>query len=153
MKIPITREGFERLKRERDELLGRKRPEILKAIEEARAQGDLSENAEYDAAKEEYQLLVKKIAELDEMLEKCTIVEHNGCCEKIGFGCTVKLKNLGTEEIVSYRIVGPYESDVKSGKISITSPLGKALLGKQVGDEVKFVAPSGEKTYEILEIV
>lgn len=153
MKIPITKEGFERLKKEREELISKKRPEILKAIEEARAHGDLSENAEYDAAKEEYQLLVKKIAELDEMIEKCVVVEHNGCCEKVGFGCTVKLKNLETDEIVNYRIVGPYESDVKAGKISITSPLGKALLGREVGEEVKFVAPSGEKIYEILEIV
>lgn len=152
MKIPITKEGYEKLKKEREYLLAKKRPEILKAIEEARAHGDLSENAEYDAAKEEYQFLQKKISEIEEMLEKSEVIEPDGSSSVCAFGSKVKLKNVETDEIVLYRIVGPFESDVKSGKISVTSPLGRALIGKGVGEEVRFSAPSGEKTYEILEV-
>ncbi|MCS7280041.1 MAG: transcription elongation factor GreA [Desulfobacterota bacterium] len=152
MKIPITKEGYEKLKRERDYLISKKRPEILKAIEEARAHGDLSENAEYDAAKEEYQLLQKKIAEIEEMLEKSTVMEPNSNSSECAFGSKVKLKNVDTGDIVIYQLVGPFESDVKSGRISVTSPLGKALLGRRVGEEVRFSAPGGEKIYEVLEI-
>jgi transcription elongation factor GreA len=152
MRIPITKEGYEKLKRERDYLFSKKRPEILRAIEEARAHGDLSENAEYDAAKEEYQFLQKRITEIEEMLKSCQIVEPSGSSLSCVFGSKVTLRNVETEEEVVYRIVGPYESDVKAGKISITSPLGKALIGKSVGDEVRFSAPGGEKVYEILKI-
>ncbi len=152
MKIPITKEGYERLKKEREYLIAKKRPELLKAIEEARAHGDISENAEYDAAKEEYQFLQKRIAEIEKMLENSEIVEHDGSLSVCTFGSMVKLKNLETDEVFLYKIVGPFESDVKQGKISITSPLGRALIGKSVGEEVRFSAPGGEKVYQILEI-
>jgi transcription elongation factor GreA len=153
MKYPITREGYDNLKKDLEYLRNTKRPKILLAIEEARAHGDISENAEYEAAKEEYQFLQKKLGELEEMLQQCEIVEvkksGNGT---IAFGRSVLLKNLDTEEEVSYTVVGPYESDIDRGRISMISPLGRALMGKAVGDEVTFSAPGGERTYEIIRI-
>ncbi|HOP85043.1 MAG TPA: transcription elongation factor GreA [Syntrophorhabdaceae bacterium] len=153
MKVPITREGYESLKKEREFLLNTKRPKIIKAIEEARGHGDLSENAEYDAAKEEYQFLQKKIAEIEEMIKNSEIVDKKRTnCDFVEFGCVVTLLNLDTDEEVTYTLVGPYESDIEQKKISITSPLGRALMGKTVGDEVTFSAPGGQKTYEIIKI-
>lgn len=153
MKVPITRDGYESLKREREYLLNTKRPKIIKAIEEARGHGDLSENAEYDAAKEEYQFLQKKIAEIEEMIKNSEIVDKKRTnCEAVEFGSVVTLLNLDTDEEVTYTLVGPYESDIEQKKISITSPLGKALMGKSVGDEITFSAPGGQKTYEIIKI-
>lgn len=153
MKYPITREGYDSLKKDHEYLLNTKRPKMILAIEEARAHGDISENAEYEAAKEEYQFLQKKVGELEEMLRQCEIVDvkknPNGA---VGFGGRVSLKNLDTDEEVVYTVVGPYESDMKKGKISMSSPLGRALLGKQIGDEVTFSAPGGERTYEIITV-
>jgi len=153
MKVPITRDGYESLKREREYLLNIKRPKIIKAIEEARGHGDLSENAEYDAAKEEYQFLQKKIAEIEEMIKNSEIIDVNRSgFTTIEFGCVVTLLNLDTDEEVVYTVVGPYESDIEQAKISITSPLGRALMGKSVGDEVVFSAPGGQRTYEVIKI-
>ncbi|MBA4416740.1 MAG: transcription elongation factor GreA [Syntrophus sp. (in: bacteria)] len=153
MKYPITREGYENLKKDHEFMLNTKRPRILKAIEEARAHGDLSENAEYDAAKEEYQFLQKKLAEIEEMLKNSEIVEiKRGDGDTVEFGYNVALKNLDTDEEVIYQVVGPYESDIQKGMISMTSPLGRALMGKSVGDEVNFSAPGGKRTYEIVKI-
>ncbi len=153
MKYPITREGYESLKKDLEILRNTKRPKILLAIEEARAHGDISENAEYEAAKEEYQFIQKKIAEFEEMLGQSEVVEvrkrANG---KVEFGCVISLKNLDTDEEVAYTLVGPYESDIERGKIAMSSPLGRALLNKEVGDEVCFSAPGGERTYEIIKI-
>lgn len=153
MKYPITREGYDNLKKDLEYLRNTKRPKILVAIEEARAHGDISENAEYDAAKEEYQFLQKKISEIEEMLKQCEIKEAksnpNGV---IDFGGRVLLKNMDTDEEVAYTVVGPYESDIGNGKIAMSSPLGRALLGKGVGDEVTFSAPGGERTYEIIKV-
>lgn len=153
MKMPITKEGYENLKKEREYLLGTKRPQILQAIEDARAHGDLSENAEYDASKEEYQLLQKKIAEIEEMILKSEVITRTKSeYESVEFGCDITLKNLDTEEEVFYTLVGPYESDIQKNRISIVSPLGKALIGKSVGDEVDFIAPAGRRTYEVIKI-
>jgi transcription elongation factor GreA len=153
MKYPITREGHENLKKEREHLLNTKRPQILTAIEEARAHGDLSENAEYDAAKEAYQFLQKKVAEIEEMLANSEIMDVRKVDgDTVVFGCTIVLKNLDTDEEVSYMLVGPYESDIDRGRISLSSPLGRALLGKSVGDEATFAAPGGLRTYEIIEV-
>ena len=153
MKYPITREGYDSLKKDLEYLRNTKRPKIIMAIEEAREHGDLSENAEYEAAKEEYQFLLKKIGEIEEMLKQCEIVDvkknANGV---VDFGGRVSLKNLDTDEQVAYTLVGPYESDMKKGKISMSSPLGRALLGKKIGDEVTFSAPGGERTYEIITV-
>ncbi len=113
MKVPITREGYANLKKEHENLLNVKRPKILKAIEEARGHGDLSENAEYDAAKEEFQFLQKKVAEIEEMIKNSEIIDkRNGDFENVEFGCTVTLVNLDTDEEAEYRLVGPYESDI-----------------------------------------
>jgi transcription elongation factor GreA len=154
MKVPITREGYANLKKEHENLLNVKRPKILKAIEEARGHGDLSENAEYDAAKEEFQFLQKKVAEIEEMIKSSEIIDkRNGEFESVEFGCTVTLVNLDTDEESKYRLVGPYESDISRGTISIASPLGRALMGKSVGDEVSFNAPGGNRTYEVVKII
>lgn len=153
MKVPITREGHEALKKEHENMLSVKRPQILKAIEEAREHGDLSENAEYDAAREEFQFLQQRVAEIEGMLRNSEIVDvKKGDGETVEFGCTVTLVNLDTDDESLYRIVGPYESDIKKNTISITSPLGRALMGKNVGDEVNFNAPGGKRTYEIVKI-
>ena len=153
MKLPITREGYEALKKEHENLLSVKRPQILKAIEEAREHGDLSENAEYDAAKEEFQFLQKKVAEIEEMIKNSEIMDvKKGDGDTVEFGCTVTLVNLDTDEESLYRVVGPYESDINKGTISFTSPLGRALMGKSIGDEVSFNAPGGKRTYEIVNI-
>lgn len=154
MKVPITREGYENLKKEHEYLLNVKRPQILNLIEEARGHGDLSENAEYDAAKEAFQFLQKKVAEIEGMIKNSEIVDTktmNG--DAVAFGCNVTLTNLDTDEEVIYRVVGPYESDINKGTISITSPLGRALMGKAVGDEVSFKAPGGDRTYEVVKII
>lgn len=153
MKFPITREGYESLKKEHEFLLNTKRPAILKAIEEARAHGDISENAEYDAAKEEFQFLQQRVAEIEEKIKNSEIVDgRQGDGETVAFGCCIVLKNLDTDEDVIYTLVGPYESDIQRGRISMSSPLGRALLGKAVGDEVAFKAPGGERIYEIVKI-
>ena len=153
MKYPITREGYDNIKKDIEYLRNTKRPKILLAIEEARAHGDISENAEYEAAKEEYQFLQKKIGEYEEMMKQCEIVEikknPNGL---VDFGGRVELKNLDTDEQVAYTVVGPYESDIDKGKISMRLAPGRALLGKGVGDEVCFSAPGGERTYEIIKV-
>jgi transcription elongation factor GreA len=153
MKYPITKQGYENLKKEIEFLRNTKRPKLLLAIEEARAHGDISENAEYEAAKEELQFLLKKLGELDEQISKSEIREvktaQNGAVE---FGNRVCLKNLDTDEEAVYTVVGPYECDIQKGTISISSPLGRALLGKSVGDEVRFSAPGGERTYEIIKV-
>ncbi|HVN95365.1 MAG TPA: transcription elongation factor GreA [Syntrophorhabdaceae bacterium] len=153
MKYPITRTGYDNLKKELEFLRNTKRPKILLAIEEARAHGDISENAEYEAAKEELQFLQKKIAELDEAIKNSEIRDvkdsQNGT---VDFGYRVCLKNLDTDEEVAYTVVGPYECDIQKGTISISSPLGRALMGKGVGDEVTFSAPGGERTYEVIKV-
>jgi transcription elongation factor GreA len=153
MKYPITREGYDSLKKDLEFLRNTKRPRILLAIEEARAHGDISENAEYDAAKEEYQFLQKKMSEIEEMLGQSEVVEIKKAANgKVEFGCVIALKNLDTGEEVVYTLLGPYESDIEKGKIAMSSPLGRALLNKEVGDEVSFSAPGGERTYEIITI-
>lgn len=152
LKYPITREGYDNLKKDLEFLRNTKRPKILSAIEAARGHGDISENAEYDAAKEEYQFLQKRISELEEMLQKCEVTEARSGNGSIEFGKQVSLRNVDTEEEVVYLVVGPYESDIQKGKISISSPLGRALLGKEVGDEVTFSAPGGTRTYEIIKV-
>ena len=153
MKYPMTREGYDNLKKDLEFLRNTKRPKILAAIEEARAHGDISENAEYEAAKEEYQFMQKKIGEIEETLKQCEVAaikrNPNG---KVDFGGRVFLKNLDTDEEVVYMVVGPFESDLEKGRISMSSPLGRALMGKEVGDEVSFSAPGGERTYEIIKI-
>jgi len=150
---PITREGYNQLQKELDHLKKVVRPRVIKDIEEARAHGDLSENAEYDAAKEKQGFTEKKIHEIEQRLAACEIIDAcNFSTDKVGFGTIVTLQNHNNGGEVTYQIVGPDESNIPSGKISIVSPLGKALLGKVVDDEVVVQTPGGVKNYTILKI-
>lgn len=152
-KNPITQEGLEKLKRELIQLEKVERPRNIRAIEEARAHGDLSENAEYHAAKEKQSFLEGRINELKTVIGQSEVIDVNdGPRDMVVFGRTVLLYNLQTDEEVSYQLLGPYESAPENGKISVTSPLGQALIGKSEGDEVKANAPGGVQEYEILEI-
>jgi transcription elongation factor GreA len=150
---PITRNGYNQLHKELENLKKVVRPQVIKAIEEARAHGDLSENAEYEAAKERQSFVEKKIHEIEQRLANSEILDTcNLPNDRVGFGSVVFLENLDSGEEVTYQIVGPDESDIRSGKISIVSPLGKALIGKEPDEEVRFQTPGGIKSYTILRI-
>jgi len=152
-RTPITKQGYERLKKEIERLQREERPKIILAIEEARGHGDLSENAEYEAAKEKQSLIEGKIQDLSAKLSECEIIEpssdDNG---KVIFGRQVVLEDLESGEVIAYRLVGPYEAEVQAGTISVTSPLGKALIGKEEGEEIRVQTPKGIRNLEILEI-
>ena len=153
-RIPFTKEGLERVKAELAHIKKVERPANIRAIEEARAHGDLSENAEYHAAKEKQSFLEGKINELETVIGQAEIIDfENGPTDRVVFGRTVLLYNLDTEEEVSYQLLGPYESDPDNGKISIKSPIGMALLGSEEGDEVKVKTPGGIQEFEVLEIL
>jgi len=150
---PITRNGYNQLHKELENLKKAVRPQVIKAIEEARAHGDLSENAEYVAAKEQQSFVEMKIREIEQKLANSEIMDTlNLSKDKVGFGSVVTLENLDNGGEVTYQILGPDESDIPSGKISITSPLGKALIEKEVDDEVIVKSPGGIKKYTILKI-
>ncbi len=152
-RIPITRNGYNQLHKELINLKKVVRPQVIKAIEEARAHGDLSENAEYVAAKERQSFVESKIREIEQKLANAEIMDTLPSSDgKVGFGSTVTLENCDTGEQVTYQIVGPDESDIPSGKISIASPLGKALIGKECDDEVVVKTPGGTKRYTLLKI-
>ena len=152
-KIPFTKDGLERLKKELGNLLKVERPDNIAAIEEARRHGDLSENAEYHAAKEKQSFLEGKINELQDVIGRAEVVDVDmGPWDRVVFGRTVHLYNLQTEEEIAYQLLGPYESDPENGKISVSSPLGQALIGRQEGDEVKTRTPGGILEFEIVEI-
>lgn len=152
-KVPITREGLEKLKQELHDILTVERPRNIKAIQEARSHGDLNENAEYHAAKERQSLLEAKINELETVINRSEVIEiDKGQTERILFGKTVDLRNIDTNQNVIYQLVGPYESDPEAGRISVTSPLGKALIGKEEGDNVRVKTPGGVQEFQILEI-
>jgi transcription elongation factor GreA len=150
---PITRNGYNQLHKELETLKKVVRPQVVKAIEEARAHGDLNENAEYSAAKERQSFIEKKIIEIEQRLANSEIMETTNLPnDRVGFGSVVTLENLVNGDEVTYQIVGPDESDIPSGKISIASPLGKALISKEVDEEVTFQTPGGVKKYTILKI-
>jgi len=150
---PITRNGYNQLHRELENLKKVVRPQVIRAIEEARGHGDLNENAEYVAAKEHQSFIEKKIREIEQKLANCEIMDTTNLPhDKVGFGSVVTLENLSNGEEVTYQIVGPDESDIPSGRISIVSPLGKALIGKEAGEEVTVQTPGGTKGYTILKI-
>jgi transcription elongation factor GreA len=152
--IPITTQGYEALKKEVERLKTTKRPENIKSIEVARAHGDLSENAEYHAAKERQSFLEGKIGELSYRLGNAKIIDPATVSKDVvRFACKVLVENLDSEEEVEYMIVGPDEADIKKGKISVSSPLGSALLGKKPGDEAEIQAPGGKRVYEIIDIL
>ncbi len=152
-RTPITREGYDRLKSELENLERVERYKVIKAIEEARAHGDLSENAEYHAAKERQGHVEARIQYLKSKLATAEVIDcENQSCDRVVFGVRVRLENIDTGQEVVYQLVGPDESDVQQGKISVTSPLGRALIGKTEGDEVEVKTPAGIRYYEILEI-
>jgi transcription elongation factor GreA len=153
-RTPITREGYDRLLAELQRLQKEERPAIIKAIEEARGHGDLSENAEYEAAKDKQGLIEGRISDITQKLSECEIVapSSDAVDGRVIFGRTVVMEDLETGDVSTFRLVGPYEADVQSGTISVTSPLGKALIGKEEGAEVLVQTPKGKRTFEILEI-
>jgi transcription elongation factor GreA len=152
-RLPITPAGYLKLQEELDRLLKVERPKNIKNISEARAHGDLSENAEYHAAKEQQSFLEGRIQELKTKLALADVIDPAKISQnKIAFGAKVKVMDLDTDEKKTFRLVGPDEADVKSGRISISSPVGKALLNKEIGDIVNVKAPAKTMEYEILEI-
>ena len=153
-KVPLTREGYEALKSDLEHLKRVERPANILAIEEARAHGDLSENAEYAAAKDRQSFLEGRISELEYKVAAAEIIDtRNLSKEKAVFGSRVVLENIETGEDVEYQLVGPEESNIEAGRISITSPLGKAIIGKKPGDELTIQVPGGRRSYELVDIV
>jgi transcription elongation factor GreA len=153
-KTPLTVNGAAKLRSELQELKGVQRPAIINAIAEARSHGDLSENAEYAAAKERQSFIEGRIAELESKLSNAQIInpallEADGRCV---FGATVDLEDMESGEVVTYQIVGEDEADIKQGKISISSPLARALIGKSSGDVAEVQAPGGVREFEILDV-
>ena len=152
--IPITKQGFEALKKELERLKTIERPENIKAIETARAHGDLSENAEYHAAKERQSFLEGKIGEIGYKLGSARVIDPATVAKDcVRFANTVIVENLDSQEEIQYMIVGQDEADIKKGKISVSSPLGAALIGKEPGEEAIVQAPGGKRVYEVIEIL
>jgi transcription elongation factor GreA len=148
-RTPITRQGFDRLQQELEQLKREERPRIIRAIAEARAHGDLSENAEYHAAKERQGFIEGRIRELEAKVGAAEIIEPPRDGDRITFGSTVLLRGSDGKE-VRYQIVGSDEADPATGRISVLSPLARTLIGKEAGDEVRVQAPGGAKVYEVL---
>ncbi|WP_407050252.1 transcription elongation factor GreA [Methyloraptor flagellatus] len=152
-KIPMTPAGFAALEAELKNRQQVERPRIINAISEARAHGDLSENAEYHSAKEQQSLNEGRIAELEDKLSRAEVIDITKLSgTKVKFGATVTLLDEDTEEEKSYQIVGDMEADVKLGRISISSPIARALIGKDVGDTVEVISPGGARSYEIIKV-
>jgi transcription elongation factor GreA len=152
-KFPMTAAGLTALEEELRNLKAVERPAIIRAIAEARAHGDLSENAEYHAARERQSFIEGRIAELEEIVSAVEVIDPTSLSgDTVMFGATILLVDEDTDLEVSYQIVGLYEADVKQSKLSVTSPLAKALISKRVGDTVAVPAPGGDRSYEILKI-
>ena len=152
-KVPMTTAGHESLQQEIKRLKSVERPRIIQAIAEARKHGDLSENAEYHAAKEQQSLNEARVTELEDKLSRAEVIDISKLSgDSIKFGATVKLVDEDTDEEVSYQIVGELEANASEGLISVTSPIARALMGKSVGDSVEVVTPGGGKSYEVLDI-
>ena len=150
---PMTRAGLVRLKEELKRLKAVERPKIVREIAEARAHGDLSENAEYHAAKEKQSHLEGRIAQIDHWIATAEVIDVSRLSgDRVVFGATVKLSDSQSGDEVVYRIVGEIEADLKQGKISVTSPIARALIGRTEGDEVKVQAPGGDRLYEIVTV-
>lgn len=154
-KPPLTKQGFDFIKTELHELKTKARPEISQAIAEARAHGDLKENAEYHAAKEQQSLLEKKIASIESTLANCVVIDIHDIpySGKVVFGSTLRLYDINEDQEVQFKIVGNLESNPDDGLISIDTPIARGLLGKEIENEVAIETPSGTKNFEILEIV
>ncbi len=153
-KIPITKTGFEKLKKDLELFKTVLLPENIRDIEVARAHGDLSENAEYAAAKERQSYIYGKIQEIENNLALSDVINLNGISpDKVVFGATVTIEDIDGGEETRYQLVGPLESDINENKISVTAPLGKAMIGKRVGDEISVQTPGGQRKFGIVDIV
>lgn len=152
--IPLTKNGVERIEKELRRLKTVERPDVINAIAEARAQGDLSENAEYDAARERQGFVEGRIQELEATLANAQVIDPStlDAGGRVVFGATVNIEDLESGENVSYQIVGDLEADIKENRISVSSPVARALIGKEVGDIIEVQAPAGVREYEIIEI-
>ena len=153
-KEPITLSGLNDLKSELENLKSIQRPKIIEAIAEARSHGDLKENAEYHAAKEQQALIESRVIAINDLIARANVIdvtkiENNG---KVIFGVTVKVQDLDTNKKISYRLVGQDEADIKKNLVFFKSPIGKSLIGKNKGDMVSVLTPSGEKNFEILAV-
>lgn len=153
-RFPMTKEGADKLDAELQKLKKVERPAISKAIAEAREHGDLKENAEYHAAREQQGLIEARIAQIEGLLSNAQIIDVTKLPQtgKVVFGTTVTLVNVDTDEEVTYKIVGQEEADIDNNKISVSSPIARALIGKEEGDEAVVEAPGGKVSYEVLEV-
>ena len=152
-KIPITADGNRRLNEELKNLKGIERPAIIRAIAEVREHGDLSENAEYHAARERQSFIEGRIIELENLVKVAEVVDPlQFSVKEVRFGAKVTLADEESDEEVTYQVVGEFEADIEVGRISITSPLGRALIGRGVGDSVEFESPRGTRYYEVVKI-
>jgi transcription elongation factor GreA len=152
-RIPMSQSGHLKLKQELERLEKIERPDVVRAIETARAHGDLKENAEYHAAKERQSLIEGRILELKDKLGRAEVID----CTKVGtaravFGAVITLMDLRTDEEITYQLLGPEESDVKNGSISVLAPLGRSILGKTIGDEIVTKTPGGVREFELIDI-
>jgi transcription elongation factor GreA len=153
VRMPISRVGFKKLREELEHLERKERHDVIRAIEVAREHGDLRENAEYHAAKERQGHVEGRILELKDKLSRAEVIDCTEVsCSKAVFGTVVTMLDLDADTEVTYQLLGPEESDVKKGVISIQSPLGRSILGKEVGDEVKVITPGGIREFEIMRI-
>lgn len=152
-KVPMTAGGYNRLQEELKHLKSVARPEVIKAIAEAREHGDLSENAEYHAARERQSFIEGRVMELEDRISRAEIIDTSKLSgDTVKFGATVTLADEDTEEEITYQIVGQDESDIKEGRLSITAPLARSLIGKSEGDQVEVTTPGGSKSYEIVTV-
>ncbi len=152
-RIPMTANGYKSLEAEVNELKTVERPSIIKAISEARAHGDLSENAEYHAAKERQAFIEGRVIELEDMIGRADVIDVSRLSgTSVKFGATVTMVDEDTDQKRKFQIVGDHEADAKSGRISISSPIARALIGKSKGDTVEVAAPGGARSYEILKV-
>jgi transcription elongation factor GreA len=152
-KVPMTPEGFARLSSELKRLKSVERPAIIRSIADARSHGDLSENAEYHAARERQSFIEGRLAEIEDKLSRAEVIDIRAQSgSRVMFGAKVKLVDEETDEEASYQIVGPEEAEIENGRLSIASPLAKAILGKEAGDSVEVQTPRGVRYFEIIEV-
>jgi len=152
--VPITKEGYETLKKELEYLKKVERPKNIKAIEEARAHGDITENAEFEAAKDRQAFIDGRLSDLEYKLSRADIIDSKTLSnDRAVFASSVVLENIDTGENVKYQLVGPDEANIEKGRISVSSPLGKAIIGKKPGNEIILQAPGGKRSYGLVEIL
>ncbi|NVN12435.1 MULTISPECIES: transcription elongation factor GreA [Nguyenibacter] len=152
-KFPMTANGLQRLEDELRKLKSEERPAVIRAIAEARSHGDLSENAEYHAARERQSFIEGRIQELEEIVSSALVINPASLSgDQVMFGAKVSLVDEETDKEATYQIVGVHEADIKAGLLSVSSPLAKSLIGKRIGDSVSVPAPGGDRTYEILAV-